>query len=288
MSSKIIVTGANGQLGSEIKVLTETFPEYEFIFFSRSELAIDDEAAVIEKFTELSPAYCINCAAYTAVDKAEHEQEQAFRINGWATGILARASKESGAKFIHISTDYVFNGNATAPYLENDPVEPVNLYGASKLKGEELAMENNPESIIIRTSWVYSSFGANFVKTMMRLMKDREKLGVVSDQQGTPTYAADLAIAILKIINSGNWEPGIYHYSNDGAITWFDFATAIRDLTHSKCEVNPITTAQFPTPAKRPGYSVFDKGKIKSVYGLSIPDWKYSLSNCIEKLKTGN
>lgn len=285
MSAKIIVTGANGQLGSELRVLSETFPEFEFHFLSRADLAIDDEAAVLSKFNEISPAYCINCAAYTAVDKAENEQEQAFRINGWSAGVLAKASGDSGAKFIHISTDYVFNGNATTPYVEDDQVEPVNLYGASKLKGEELALENNSDSIIIRTSWVYSSFGANFVKTMMRLMKDRESLGVVSDQQGTPTYAADLAIAIMQIISSGHWEPGIYHYSNEGVITWFEFASAVRDLTGSTCVVNPISTAQFPTPAKRPAYSVFNKAKIKSVYRLSIPDWKYSLGNCIEKIR---
>lgn len=284
MRSKIIVTGANGQLGSELRELSETFPEYQFVFFSRADLAIDDETAVLNKFDEIKAAFCINCAAYTAVDKAENEQEQAFRVNGWSTGILAKACKESRVRLIHISTDYVFNGNATTPYLEDDKVEPVNLYGASKLKGEELAIENNSESIIIRTSWVYSSFGANFVKTMIKLMKDRENLGVVSDQHGTPTYAADLAMAIMHIISSGVWEPGIYHYSNEGIITWYDFAIAIRDITKSKCAVNPIATSQFPTIAKRPAYSVFNKGKIKAVYKFTIPDWKYSLETCIAKV----
>ena len=284
MSTKIIVTGANGQLGSELRVLSETYPEYEFFFFSRSELAIDDEKSVQALFAKIQPSFCINCAAYTAVDKAENEQEMAFRINGWSTGVLAAACKANNARFIHISTDYVFNGNATRPYLEEDQVEPVNLYGASKLNGEELAVKNCPDSIIIRTSWVYSSFGANFVKTMIRLMKDRESLGVVNDQQGSPTYAADLAIVIMKIIGSGTWVPGIYHYSNEGIITWFDFASEINQLIESDCKVNPITTAQFPTPARRPAYSVFNTAKIKSTFQVQIPDWKYSLRTCIAKL----
>lgn len=284
MNPRIIVTGANGQLGSEIKFLAEAYPDFEFYFFAKSDLTIDDEEAVQQKFEEIQPAFCINCAAYTAVDKAESEQEQAFRINGWSTGVLAGAAEKVGAKFIHVSTDYVFNGKGTRPYLEHDEVEPVNAYGASKLSGEQLAFEKNPDSIIIRTSWVYSVYGANFVKTMMRLMRDRESLGVVSDQQGSPTYAADLAMVIMNIIASGTWHAGIYHYSNEGVISWYDFASAIRELTDSKCVVNPISTAQFPTPAKRPAYSVFDTSKLKNTFGLEIPNWKDSLSVCIKKM----
>jgi dTDP-4-dehydrorhamnose reductase len=284
MNSKIIVTGANGQLGSELRFLAKAFPDYEFHFFGRSELSIDNEQEVTERFAELQPVYCINCAAYTAVDKAESEIDQAFKVNGWSTGVLAKASALCGARFIHISTDYVFNGQGTRPYVEDDAVEPVNAYGASKLNGEQLAMENNPEAVIIRTSWVYSEYGANFVKTMIRLMKDRESLGVVSDQQGSPTYAADLALVIMNIIDSGSWYPGIYHYSNEGIITWFDFASEIRNQIQSKCIVNPIKTEQFPTPAKRPAYSVFDTSKLKQTFGLEIPHWKDSLAVCIEKL----
>ena len=282
--SKIIVTGANGQLGKELQVVAKVNQAFEFIFLTREDLSINDSNNVQAVFTNFQPQFCINCAAYTAVDRAETETGIAFEVNGESTGVLAAVCKSFGVKFIHISTDYVFNGNADQPYKEDDQVDPVNTYGASKLMGEELAIANNDQSIIIRTSWVYSEFGNNFVKTMMRLMKEREKLGVVNDQFGSPTYAADLANAIVDIIKSGQWKSGIYHYSNEGIITWFDFATAIAELINSECVVCPITTDNFPTPAKRPGFSGFDKSKIKESYSLNIPQWKDSLDTCLQKL----
>jgi dTDP-4-dehydrorhamnose reductase len=199
-------------------------------------------------------------------------------------GILADACKASGSKLIHISTDYVFNGTASIPYQEQDMVDPVNLYGASKLKGEQLALKDPDGAIVIRTSWVYSTYGNNFVKTMMRLMRERDSLKVVDDQVGSPTYAADLAQAILFIIKEGKWAPGIYHYSNEGVITWYQFAQAIRELTGSDCTIAPITSAEFPTPAKRPGYSVLNKEKIKATYSVALKDWKLSLRECIQKM----
>ena len=280
----ILVTGADGQLGSELRVLSADYPAFDFKFVTRKDLSITDENAVKEFFTSLKPAYCVNCAAYTAVDKAESEKELAFLVNGNAPGLLAAASRAHGAGFIHVSTDYVFNGNATEPYREEDAVDPVNLYGESKRLGEELVNKSNNDSIIIRTSWVYSSFGNNFVKTMMRLMKDRKVLGVVNDQYGSPTYAADLADAILKIINSGKWTPGFYHYSNEGIISWFDFAVAIQRLSASLCEVNPIPTSSYPTPARRPGYSIFSKEKIKEIYQIEVPQWEESLKLCMQKI----
>jgi dTDP-4-dehydrorhamnose reductase len=281
---KILVTGAGGQLGKELRIASGAFHEYEFVFATRDDLCIEQFELVRNFFKGLKPAYCINCAAYTAVDKAEDQKEMAFLINGESVGVLAAVCNLFETRLFHISTDYVFNGNATSPYKEEDAVDPVNAYGASKLLGEELAMQNNPNPVIIRTSWVYSEFGHNFVKTMMRLMKEKKVLHVVNDQVGSPTYAADLAKAILSIMSSGKWETGIYHYSNEGAISWFDFATAIKEITGSNCEVNPINTEQYPTPAKRPKYSLFSKEKIKSVYQIKIPDWRSSLEKCIRQI----
>lgn len=281
---KILVTGANGQLGKEIRVLAPSYTDFEFIFLSRNELAVEDKQSVASCFSEWMPAYCINCAAYTAVDKAEAETIQANLINGDAVGNLAAASKNAGAKFIHVSTDYVFNGLASTPYKEDDLVDPVNAYGGSKLQGEIKAMDENPDSVIIRTSWVYSEFGNNFVKTMMRLMKERPSLGVVSDQFGSPTYAADLAGVIMQIISSGSWVPGIYHYSNEGVVSWYDFAVAIKIHMDTHCALKAILTENYPTPAKRPGYSVFDKSKIKKIYRIQIPAWEDSLAVCMSRL----
>ena len=296
MSNKkiVLVTGANGQLGSEMQKLSVHYPEYEFLFVTRNELPIDDEKALANFFSTQRIDYCVNCAAYTAVDKAETDSEKAFIINGFAVGNLAKYCKSQGAPFIHISTDYVFDGTGTSPYKEADTVNPVNLYGASKLKGEQLAIEHNPDSIIIRTSWVYSFSGNNFVKTMLRLMKERESIQVVSDQMGCPTYAADLASAIMQIIDQLKQSPSIlnqvraigqiFNYSNQGVINWYQFALAIKELSGSSCAVNPILSSQYPTPAKRPAYSVMDTSKIQQTFHLTIPNWKDSLQKCVKLL----
>lgn len=284
MSNKILVTGSNGQLGNELRDLASSFPQYQFVFTDVDELSITDKAAVKKMFQEQQPTYLINCAAYTAVDKAESEKELNSQINGIAVGILALIAKQAGTKFIHISTDYVFNGYASQPLREDDTVDPVNAYGESKLMGEQLAVQNNPETIIIRTSWVYSYYGKNFVKTMIRLMNEKESIGVVNDQVGSPTYAHDLAKAIMQIISSGTWMPGIYNFSNEGVISWFDFANEIKQLINSPCIVNPLSTEQFPTPAKRPKYSVLDKTKIQQTFSIQLKDWKESLKECIQKL----
>ena len=283
---KILVTGANGQLGRELQFVAESYPELEFIFLSKEDLPIQNSSAVQHYFSFIKPQFCINCAAYTAVDKAETEIEKAFLINGTATGILASACVKFNVKFIHISTDYVFNGNAVVPYEEDDKVDPVNTYGASKLKGEQLAIANNKHTIIIRTSWVYSQFGNNFVKTMIRLMKEKEFLTVVNDQSGSPTYAADLAKVIIDIIKSNEWKAGIFHYSNEGIISWYEFARAIKDNIKSSCIINSITTTDFPTPARRPKFSGLNKRKIKSNYNCNIPEWETSLKICLEKIAT--
>ena len=282
----ILVTGANGQLGSEMQVITIAYPNYNFLFVTKDKLSIDDEEAVKQYFLDHKIDYCVNCAAYTAVDKAETEVENALLINGTAVGNLAAICKLNNTQFIHVSTDYVFDGTATVPYKEDNAVSPVNSYGATKLKGEELALQNDPESIIIRTSWVYSSFGNNFVKTMLRLMKDKEQISVVSDQVGCPTYAADLASVIMQIIVSENSaaHAGIYNYSNAGVINWHQFAVAIKELSGSKCLVNPIPSSQYPTPAKRPSYSVLDTTKIQENFNILIPEWKDSLQKCLALL----
>ena len=288
---KILVTGGNGQLGKELRELASSYPEFEFVFLSKEDMPIHNFELVRLFFNSIRPDYCINCAAYTAVDKAESEKDIAFQINGEAVGVLAAICKEHNTSFIHISTDYVFNGESKYPYTENFPTDPVNVYGASKLEGEKQAMQLNPEGIIIRTSWVYSSFGKNFVKTMIRLMKEKDEVKVVNDQIGSPTYAADLAEIILKIIvdcrlPAGGWRPGIYNYSNEGIITWYEFAEAIKEIINCPCEVKAITTADYPTPAKRPAYSVLDKTKIQTTFGIILKDWKESLRTCIKKIQS--
>ena len=279
----ILVTGANGQLGNELRVIAAQQNSYIFLFAGREELSIENEDAVNGFFATHTIDYCINCAAYTAVDKAESEKEHAFLMNAAAVGILARACTLHNAQLIHISTDYVFDGTATEPYVETAGTNPVSVYGQSKLLGEEMAMQFAPTGIIIRTAWVYSSFKHNFVKTMLRLMNERESINVVSDQLGCPTYAADLAEAIMQIITSGKSKvnPGIYHYSNAGITNWYEFAVAIKKLSGSNCIVNPITTEQYPTPAKRPAYSVLDTTKIKKTFGIEIPGWEDSLRACL-------
>jgi len=285
MKQKILVTGSNGQLGSEIKAIAAAYPQFDFIFLSKEDLAIHHSESVKNIFALHHPQYLINCAAYTAVDKAETEKELAFQINAEATGVLAAVCKEYNTLFVHVSTDYVFDGAATSPYTEDAPTNPQSVYGATKLEGEKLATQFNPDSIIIRTAWVYSAFGKNFVKTMMKLMSERDELNVVSDQVGSPTYAADLAVAIMHIITESNWQGGIYNYSNEGIISWYDFAVAIKEACGYHCKVNPITTSQYPTPAKRPAWSVLDKSKIQQTFGIHPPQWKDSLLTCIAKLQ---
>jgi len=287
----ILVTGSNGQLGTVIQSLSALYPQYQFAFPGRDELPIDHPEKLQLYFKNHAPAFCINCAAYTAVDKAETDQDTAMRINGTAVGDLAAVCKLYHTKLIHISTDYVFDGNATLPYKEDHVTSPVNYYGETKLKGEELCLQNNADSIIVRTSWVYSEYGNNFVKTMMRLMKEKERLNVVNDQMGSPTYAADLAGAILMMIDEAvkdhtRWAPGIYHYSNEGVISWYDFAAAIKNLVKTDCIISPVPTSAYPTAAKRPAYSVMDKKKIQSVFNTSLVQWQSSLTRCISHLQT--
>lgn len=282
---KIIVVGATGQLGSEINMLSPQYLQYEFIFLSEADLSILDVEAVKNIFKKYAPAYLINCAAYTAVDKAETDKEIAYKINAEAVSFIAALCNEYKTGFIHISTDYVFEGNAALPYKPEDVPNPQSVYGATKLEGERLAFLNNPSTVLIRTAWVYSEFGHNFVKTMIRLMKDKEEIKVVADQVGTPTYAADLAKAILKIISSERWIPGIYHFTNAGVISWYDFAVAIKEETGSSCRVMPIPTSQYPTPAKRPAYSVLSTSKITDTYQIHIIDWRNSLKKCLVRLR---
>ncbi len=284
----ILVTGANGQLGKEFRALENKFPSFHFNFVSREDLPVEDRALLMDFFQRHQPSFCINCAAYTAVDKAETEKDAAFLVNATAVGVLASVCKEFNTKLVHISTDYVFDGLSPVPYTEEDTTCPVNTYGATKLKGEELCLQNNPNAIIIRTAWVYSTFGNNFVKTMIRLMKERDSLTVVNDQVGAPTYAADLAGVIMHVIEGNNWKAGLFHYSNMGKISWYDFAVAIKEHTGSSCQVIPISTAQYPTPAKRPSFSLMNTTKIKNTFSISVPDWRTSLENCLQQLKPGS
>lgn len=286
----ILITGANGQLGSEIKTLTKEFPGWQFLFTDVEELDITNENEVKNYFQQNQPDFVINCAAYTAVDKAESDAQTAEKVNTLAPKLLAKYSKITGSKLIHISTDYVFDGESFVPYSEENKVNPKGVYGKTKLQGEINCFAENPDSLVIRTSWLYSTFGNNFVKTMLRLAGERDKLNVVFDQVGTPTNAADLAEAILSIIqisakHKEKFVPGIYNYSNEGVASWYDFAKAIFEIAGVKCEVSPVLSDQFPTPAKRPNYSVLNKSKIKNTFGLVIPYWKESLKACIQKIK---
>ena len=288
MVPKILVTGANGQLGKELKQLAASYPQYEFVFLAHADLPIHHFEMVRDYFKVYQPAYLINCAAYTAVDRAEEEKDLAMQVNTDAPGVLAAICKENSCRFIHISSDYVFDGNLTVPYREESPTNPQSIYGLSKQKGEEQVLQFNADAIIIRTSWVYSEFGKNFVKTMMKLMSEGKELNVVNDQIGSPTYAADLAETIMMVVDAdkkGKWVSGIYHFSNDGAISWYDFAEEIKKQIKSECKIHPIPTEQYPTAAKRPAYSVFDKTKIQQTFGVKLKDWKESLAVCISRIK---
>ncbi len=282
---QIVVSGSNGQLGNELARVAINFPHFHFTFLSREEFPLEDYSRM-EAWLNLNPVdIFIHCAAYTSVDKAESEIEKAFKINAEASGLISLLLSKSKSRLIYISTDYVFDGTSTVPLKEDAATNPVNIYGASKLEGEHLALQNNPDTQIIRTSWLFSAYGNNFVKTMMRLMKEREFIKVVDDQRGSPTYAGDLAEAIMQIIVSKHFEPGIYHFSNEGETTWYELASEIKKLTGSSCHVLPIPTNEYPTPAKRPAYSLMDKSKIKKEYDLQIPHWRTSLALCIDRLK---
>lgn len=290
MKPAILVSGGYGQLGFELARLAEGMPQFTFVFTDRDTLDITSTAEVEKAFDQYKPAFFINCAAYTAVDKAETEKEIAAKINADAVGIIATCCQQFNTQLIHISTDYVFNGKGTSPYLPDAPTEPINYYGETKWQGEQQATQKCDNAIVIRTSWVYSEHGANFVKTMLRLMGQRPELSVVEDQVGCPTYARDLAAAILHIVNvlhTGEkpLQSGTYHYSNAGVISWHDFAVAIRDIAALPCEVKAIPSSAYPTPAARPSYSVMDTSKIQQVYGVPMVPWRESLVECMERLK---
>jgi dTDP-4-dehydrorhamnose reductase len=284
--SKILITGANGQLGQELHVLHAMYPQYEFTFVDRESLDLSNLCKLEDYFDANTFDLLINCAAYTAVDKAQSDEDLANTINHRAVSLLAKIAKKTNMAFVHISTDYVFNGQNYRPYIESDPTDPQGVYGRTKRDGENAILDVAPKnSIIIRTSWVYSSFGNNFVKTMLRLGKEKDSLGVIFDQVGTPTYGRDLAKTILDILPQlKNESPEIYHYSNEGVTSWYDFAQTIFELTHTVCEVKAITTEQYPTPATRPHYSLLNKHKIKADFSLSIPYWRNSLKECLERL----
>ena len=280
----ILITGANGQLGNEMRVLSAEYPEYSYFFTDVEELNICNEQAVMDYVEDHQIHVIVNCAAYTAVDKAEEDVELCTKLNADAVGYLAKAAEVFGAEFIQISTDYVFDGTAHTPYRETEPTCPNSVYGSTKLAGEQNALTLCTRSMVIRTAWLYSTFGNNFVKTMIRLGRERDSLGVIFDQVGTPTYARDLARAIFAAIRQGV-TPGIYHFSNEGVCSWYDFTKAIHRLAGiTTCNVKPLHTLEYPTKAKRPHYSVLDKSKIKEVYHVEIPYWEESLKECIYQM----
>ena len=280
----ILITGCNGQLGNEMQLLEKAHPQHVFFNTDVQELDITDQQAVEAFVTGNAIDGIVNCAAYTAVDKAEENQGLCDLLNHVAPGYLAEAIERRGGWFVQISTDYVFDGTHHCPYVETDAVCPNSVYGLTKLAGEQAVQQACSRAMIIRTAWLYSTFGNNFVKTMIRLGKERPELGVIFDQIGTPTYARDLAVAIFTAIEQGII-PGVYHFSNEGAISWYDFTKAIHRIAGIQgCRVRPLHTSEYPTPAARPHYSVLDKTKIKQTYGLDIPYWEESLAECIEKL----
>ena len=280
----ILITGCNGQLGNEIQLLQAQYAQHTWLNTDVNELDITDKAA-IERFVEANEIDgIVNCAAYTAVDKAESDPQLARKLNADAPAFLAEAVAKRGGWMVQVSTDYVFNGTKHTPYVETDEPCPNSIYGQTKLEGEQAVSKLCPNAMIIRTAWLYSEFGNNFVKTMIRLGREREQLGVIFDQVGTPTYAHDLATAIMTAIDKGI-KPGVYHFSNEGVTSWYDFTKSIHRLSGiNTCQVSPLHTAEYPTPACRPAYSVLDKTKIKDAYGIEIPHWEESLAKCIAKL----
>ena len=280
----ILITGCNGQLGNEMQVLEKSHPQHTYYNTDVQELDITNKEAIEQFVEENGIEGIVNCAAYTAVDKAEENKELCDLLNNVAPGYLAAAIERRGGWMIQISTDYVFDGTNHTPYVETDPVCPNSVYGSTKLAGEQNVQTACHNSMIIRTAWLYSTYGNNFVKTMMRLGRERQELGVIFDQIGTPTYARDLAVAVFTAIEQGV-KPGIYHFSNEGVISWYDFTKAIHRIAGiTDCKVRPLHTSEYPTPANRPHYSVLDKTKIKQTYGIEVPYWEESLTECIKKL----
>ena len=282
MMKKILVVGGNGQLGNCIRKIAPDFElDYEFIFTDSQTLDITNEDQINTFFTENKPDYCINASAYTAVDLAESEKEKAFAVNAEGVASLAQACKDAKTTFIHVSTDYVFDGETNLSYSEDDFTSPIGVYGESKLKGEELALEINPKTIILRTSWLYSEFNKNFVKTMLNLFSQKDELGIVADQFGQPTNANDLAEAIMDIIEAKEKKYGVFHFSNYPETTWFEFAKKIAEFSKSSVKLNPLTTEQYPTPAKRPKRSTMCLDKIEETYKIEPKYWENSLEECV-------
>ena len=277
---RILITGSNGQVGSELKELLGKEEGFETFFLDRKQLPLEQTMIIQDILGMYEPDIIIHAAAYTAVDKAESEPELADAVNHLATEEIAQYCRLHGAKLLAVSTDYVFDGLSSEPLTEDAPTAPLNIYGLTKWKGEQAIQKWAPESIIIRTSWVYSTYGNNFVKTMIRLLNEREELSVVHDQIGSPTYARDLAQAFIDIIKA-DWLPGIYHYSNEGQLSWYDFAVTIRELIGATCRIIPIPTSEYPTPAKRPAYSLLDKSKIKRIFNVRVPFWLDSLKTML-------
>lgn len=288
MRKKILVTGSNGQVGSELKAICNEFYHFDFVFASKENLDIRNLEEIEDFFHQHLPDYCINCAAYTAVDKAENDEENAHMLNATAVAYLAMNCKLQQVPLIHLSTDYVYHGVQPLPFVESDETNPMSVYANTKLEGDLLALEIHPLTMIIRTSWVYSSFGNNFVKTMLRLGAERDTLNVVFDQIGTPTYARDLAYAILTILTKIEKKEveqynlqGVFHYSNEGVTSWYDFAKTIFIEKNIACNVQPIESSQYPTAAQRPPYSVLNKSKIKEIFKIHIPNWQDSLKDML-------
>lgn len=279
----ILVTGGNGQLGNSIKKISSDYPQHTFFFTDVPEVDITNLELLVRLMEEKSVDAIINCAAYTAVDKAESDVALAESINVAGPKNLAEAAKKRGAKLIHVSTDYVFNGTANEPLKEEAQTDPIGVYGRTKLAGEQAVKDSGCDALVIRTAWLYSEFGNNFVKTMLRLGREREQLGVVFDQVGTPTYAPDLAVAIMTLLDKGFTGFDLYHFSNEGVISWYDFTKAIFRLENINITLNPIESCEYPTPAKRPAYSVLNKKKIKAA-GVFVPYWEDSLRVCLKEL----
>jgi len=282
---KVLVIGSDGQLGLEFQKISSSFDSLSWIFSTIKTLDLLRLDTIISFLNEINPSVIINCAAYTSVDKAETESKLADIINYKAVDIISKWTSANNVKLIHISTDYVFNGLSKIPLSENSNTNPISVYGSSKLKGEQVCLKNDINSIIIRTSWLYSSFGKNFVKTMIDLMKKNSSVKVVNDQIGSPTYTYDLVKVILKIIMNYKNKSGLFHYSNEGEITWFQFARSIKELYNLDCKIIGVSSKEFKTLAKRPKYSLLNKSKIKTTFNLKIPDYKQSLKNCIEIIK---